>query len=146
MAAPGVTTNAATPYSAGGITLNGNLDNDGGKATQTKFEYGPTVAYGSSTPLATSIVGAISVSLTGLNMGATYHFRAVAVNADGTTNGADATFRLITRMSIPAEYIGLSTDTKPTGVEIGSRCFETDTGNWYITEDGTNWVLDTEVA
>lgn len=47
-----------------------------------------------------------------------------------------------TRMSVPHFYIGLSTDTKPTGVEVGSRSYETDTGDWYITADGTVWVLD----
>ncbi len=46
------------------------------------------------------------------------------------------------REGIPEHYIGLAADTKPTGVDIGSRAFETDTNNWYITRDGTNWVLD----
>lgn len=36
-------------------------------------------------------------------------------------------------------YYGLSTDVKPTGVPIGSRFTETDTGNVYETADGTNW-------
>jgi hypothetical protein len=45
-------------------------------------------------------------------------------------------------MSIPEVYLGLSTDTKLTGVAPGSRSYETDTGDWYITKDGTNWVLD----
>lgn len=48
----------------------------------------------------------------------------------------------MTRMGVPQFYLGLSTDTKPTGVDVGSRCLETDTGAWYITADGTNWVLD----
>lgn len=47
-----------------------------------------------------------------------------------------------TRMSVPHVYIGASTDTKPTGVEVGSLCYEYDTFDWYITYDGTNWVLD----
>lgn len=37
-------------------------------------------------------------------------------------------------------YIGASTDTKPTSVEIGTRCYETNTKKWYITADGTNYV------
>jgi hypothetical protein len=37
-------------------------------------------------------------------------------------------------------YIGAAADTKPTGVPIGSRCYEYDTNKWYITDDdGTNW-------
>lgn len=45
-----------------------------------------------------------------------------------------------TRHGIPQYYVGTSADTKPTGVPPGSRCFETDTGLWYITRDGTNWL------
>lgn len=36
-------------------------------------------------------------------------------------------------------YYGLSTDTKPTGVPIGSRFIETNTGKVFETADGTNW-------
>lgn len=46
-------------------------------------------------------------------------------------------------------YIGLSSDTKPTrashsGVpqpEVGSKFYERDTGLWYISYDGTNWAI-----
>ena len=37
-------------------------------------------------------------------------------------------------------FTGLSTDTKPTGVAIGSTFFEYNTKNYYITHNGTNWV------
>jgi len=37
-------------------------------------------------------------------------------------------------------WIGLSTDTKPTTVAIGSTFHEYDTKLTYITYDGTNWV------
>lgn len=45
-----------------------------------------------------------------------------------------------TRIAIPQYYIGANTDTKPTGVAVGSLCYEYNTGDWYITYDGTNWV------
>jgi hypothetical protein len=38
-------------------------------------------------------------------------------------------------------YIGLSTDTKPTGVSVGSFFWEYDTGVTYATRDGDNWDL-----
>jgi len=38
-------------------------------------------------------------------------------------------------------FIGLSTDTKPTGVPIGSRFYAYDTRTDFITYDGTNWVI-----
>ena len=37
-------------------------------------------------------------------------------------------------------YSGLSTDTKPTGVPVGSEFEEHNTGIVYITYDGTNWT------
>jgi len=43
------------------------------------------------------------------------------------------------KMAIPVVYIGENADTKPTGVAVGSLCYEHDTGDWYITRDGTNW-------
>jgi hypothetical protein len=41
---------------------------------------------------------------------------------------------------VPQKYIGASTDAKPTGVQIGSTCYETDTKKLFITADGTNWT------
>lgn len=40
-----------------------------------------------------------------------------------------------------SNYIGLSTDTKPTSVPVGSIFFEYDSHVSYITYDGTNWVV-----
>jgi len=37
-------------------------------------------------------------------------------------------------------FIGLSTDTKPTGVSVGSVFFEYNTNRTYRTYDGTNWT------
>lgn len=43
-------------------------------------------------------------------------------------------------------YIGAAADTKPIGVQIGSKAIEYDTDKIYITYDGTNWVqIDTLV-
>jgi len=43
-------------------------------------------------------------------------------------------------MGISEWYIGAAADTKPTGIAIGSKCYEHDTRIWYITADGTNWL------
>ena len=145
MAAPTVTTDAATGYEPNGITLNGTLNADGGLTTQTKFEYGLTVAYGTVTTLTTTAVGAVSATVTALLPDTIYHFRVVGVNADGTTNGADATFVLMVREGIRSVYVGLSTDVKPTGIATGSRSYETNTGDWYMTQDGTTWTVDKRV-
>src|SRR5439155_26048235 len=65
-----------------------------GASTSYHIEYGTTTAYGqtlqsgvtSSTPFSTSD------KLTGLQPSTTYHFRVVATNTAGTTNGPDASF------------------------------------------------------
>jgi hypothetical protein len=45
------------------------------------------------------------------------------------------------RFAIPNIYIGASTDTKPAAASVGSLCYEHDTGDWYITTDGSTWTL-----
>ena len=83
----GVTTSAATL----GATVTPN-----GATTTVIFEYGTTTAYGTST--ASQSIGSgnspvtVNATLSGLLPGTTYHFRAVAQNSQGTTNGPDATF------------------------------------------------------
>jgi hypothetical protein len=73
--------------------------NAAGLPSTYHVEYGTTNAYGSSTP-ETSIgapqgaVG-VQVDLTGLQPGTPYHFRVVASNALGTTQGADAAFTTV---------------------------------------------------
>jgi hypothetical protein len=65
-------------------------------ATDVRFEYGPTPAYGQST--APQAIGSdlfpvdVAASLSGLAPGTTYHFRIVATNDAGTTFGPDGTF------------------------------------------------------
>ncbi len=49
----------------------------------------------------------------------------------------------VTRNINTGRYIGLSSDTKPTGVDIGSTFWEYDTNVNYATYDGTNWVVYT---
>ncbi len=39
-------------------------------------------------------------------------------------------------------FIGLSTDTKPTSVPVGSKFFEYDKIKTFITYDGTNWIRE----
>jgi hypothetical protein len=48
----------------------------------------------------------------------------------------------MTKLAISTHrFIGLSTATKDTGVPIGSTWYEYDTGDTYITYDGTNWSI-----
>jgi len=64
--------------------------------TSAFFEWGTSTAYGSVTPSRAmgSGYGFITLGqvLTGLSCGTTYHFRGVAINAYGRTDGADQSF------------------------------------------------------
>ncbi len=66
------------------------------QATEYFFQYGPTTEYGSQTSAASAGSGAtpavVSANANGLTPASTYHFRAVATNASGTTYGPDQTF------------------------------------------------------
>jgi hypothetical protein len=79
-------------------TLNGSLNPDGYE-TEYFFEYGKTASYGQKAPLTpaeveTTAAGTVNVSvpISNLETGTTYHFRLVATNTTGTTVGGDETF------------------------------------------------------
>src|SRR6478609_2342841 len=93
-AAPTVAMKAASSIRDTSVTLNGSV-NPNGQETSAYFEYGTTTGYGSRS--ASKNVGAgtgstnVSISVTGLAPGRTYHIRLVASNASGKTTGVDAT-------------------------------------------------------
>jgi hypothetical protein len=74
-------------------TLNGVVDSRG-TDTAYRFEYGPTIAYGESTP-EQHLTGAsgrpVSAAIAGLAPDTTYHYRLVA-NGSESTVGEDRTF------------------------------------------------------
>jgi len=105
---------ALTPTS---VTLLGKV-NPQGSATTYYFQYGTSKAYGTQTgPVAagsgTAAVNA-SAPIVGLIPHTGYHFRLVAVNAAGTTLGADAAF------TTPKQPLGLSLLANPNPVLAGS--------------------------
>jgi DNA-binding beta-propeller fold protein YncE len=72
--------------------------NPRGLDTTYHFEYGTSTGYGTSIPVPDVDIGAgvgdvaVSQHVVGLQAGATYHWRVVAHNANGTTTGVDHTF------------------------------------------------------
>jgi hypothetical protein len=76
-------------------TLSARID-DFGTLTSYQIEYGPSTAYGSSTPAvsigSSSEPVAVSVPLSGLQPSTKYHFRFVTTNAFGVETGPDVTF------------------------------------------------------
>ncbi len=98
IAAPTVTTMAATAVAMTTATLNGTVSSNNAATTVT-IEYGTTTGYGGAgSPLSAGSLAAnasnapVSASLTGLTCNTTYHFRVDANNSSGTTNGNDVTF------------------------------------------------------
>lgn len=93
---PDATTGAASAITVNGATLNGSV-NGNGFSTAVTFQYGLTSGYGSVVAAVPSPVAAgagtvaVSAAVVGLSCGVTYHFRVVAVNSGGTTNGSDLT-------------------------------------------------------
>ncbi len=87
--------------------------------TQVQWQYGPTNAYGQTTPVldAGSALGVapVSANLTGLSPDTTYHFRLVAMNRSGTSYGYDATF---STASPPASTQTLSTSATVTASTV----------------------------
>ena len=92
---PSVETKAATSVTETGATLKG-IVNPNGAETKYSFEYGTTESYGSKTAEATAGSGTSNVeeskAITGLTASTTYHFRIVATNSHGTTDGSDEVF------------------------------------------------------
>jgi uncharacterized delta-60 repeat protein len=100
---PIVTTNVATNVTSSSATLNGTV-NPNGLTTSVHFEYGTTANYGSATAIQNytgNTTQSVSANITGLSPSTTYHFRIVASNNGGTTNGGDRTFTTLSATGPP---------------------------------------------
>jgi hypothetical protein len=92
---PAVYTGYASAMTTSSATVRAKI-NPHGLATEYRFEYGPTAAYGADTPPAAAGSGTQESLLTqtigDLQPDTSYHYRAAATNSAGTTYGQDATF------------------------------------------------------
>jgi hypothetical protein len=82
-----------------------STDNPEGASANVSFQFGTTTAYGQSTAVQTTgpdnAADAFSAALTGLPMGTTIHYRAVATSDFGTQVGADQTLTTQTQTQPP---------------------------------------------
>ena len=96
LAPPSAITGSASMVRLTTATLGGHAANPDDSPGSMYFQYGTSTAYGKQTAgqslAAKSGTSAFSAPVTGLAPRTTYHFRAVAVNPDGTSFGADQTF------------------------------------------------------
>ena len=97
-AVEGLSSEPVTGLQPTSATLNGTLTPNGVDA-HYYFQWGKTASYGNEAPLppgedAGSGIGAVAAKaeLTGLAPNTTYHYRLVATNSFGTTDGADQAF------------------------------------------------------
>jgi hypothetical protein len=133
---PLVSTLAATSVTSATAVLNGNL-NPNGLATTYYFQWGSTISYGNTTTSTAAGSGttaiAVSANISGLIAGTTYHFRLVASNSDGTTNGSDMTFIPGAASITTTSITGITTVSATSGGNV-----ITDGGN-AITARGVCW-------
>ncbi len=117
-----------------------------GLTTTYHFEYGTSTSYGTSVPVpdgnlsATNEDQEVSAELSGLQVGATYHYRVIAVNSLGTAYGPDNTFATIppalidgaSATSVAASSATLNAQIDPLGNDTAYR-FEYGTSTAYGT-------------
>lgn len=92
---PSVETLPASAIGETGATLNGKI-NPNGLETKYFFEYGTTTSYGSKTAEISAGSGSSAVEksqvISGLTKNTVYHYRLIASNASGTSQGVDKSF------------------------------------------------------
>jgi DNA-binding beta-propeller fold protein YncE len=143
--APTVTTGSATGVTATEAIVHGNV-NPNGLATTDQFEYGLTTSYGTTVPVPAESAGSGTAEiakgyiLTGLQPSTTYHFRLVATNSEGTTDGKDATFTTAGltptfSSSFGSSGTGNGQFNEPTGIAVNPI-----NGNVVVSDEKNNRV------
>jgi hypothetical protein len=132
---PFVETKPASKVGETVATFNGVV-NPNGAATKYHFQYGATIAYGKTTTEVSVGEGIANLeesqAIGELAPETTYHFRIVATNSNGTSDGEDATFTTGAKGSsnfprfFPAE-----------GVKFPIALESKSTGEWEMNSEGT---------
>jgi streptogramin lyase len=135
--APGAVTSPPLATSGTDATLAAAVTPNS-QATTYSFEWGPTTTYGSTTTITSAGSGVaaqpVSAAITGLSSGATYHYRVVASNAAGTTNGLDQAF---TALAIPIVTTDPATSLGQLSVTLNARVDPNANATSYRFEWGT---------
>jgi streptogramin lyase len=109
------------------------------QATEYHFEYGPTADYGSSTEQkyagSDHELTAVSAPIDGLEPGTRYHFRLVAENDAGETNGPDRTFAT---EPLPA-LVASDPPAAPVAPDFGETVVVNPEGTVKVKAPGGGW-------
>jgi uncharacterized delta-60 repeat protein len=140
-AVPSVTTGTAGEITTVAAMLGGTVNPNGG-FTNAFFEYGTTPALGSVSPNLGagngSVPAAISWTLTGLQPGTPYHYRLVASNALGTTQGAIQTFSTV--FPPPIVVTGGAVPVGTTGAQVSGTVRARGAASTVFLDYGTDGV------
>lgn len=142
---PSVVTNAASAVANTTASLNAVVSPNDENVTDCEFEYGTSLAYGTSVPCS-SLPGSgdnevgVSAAIAGLTESTVYHFRILATNELGTSYGSDRTFTTLPNSptvatekasSITKSSATLNATVNPHGKNVTSCRFEYGTSLSY---------------
>ncbi|MFJ7951950.1 immunoglobulin-like domain-containing protein [Lysinibacillus sp. NPDC096418] len=107
--APTVTTDGITSLTSTSAVAGGNVTADGGTAiTERGFVYATTAnpTTSNSKEMVAGTIGLYTANLSGLTPGTTYHYRAYAINAQGTSYGVNQSFTTSAPLTYTVTYDG----------------------------------------
>lgn len=139
--APGVVTNSADAITLNSAALNGiALANN--TVAEVSFEWGLTPAYGNSVnAIPFTVSGHDSVhfaaTLSGLTPNTTYHYRAKAVNANGTAYGNDRSFTTL------APTLSVTPPIRNVTAAAGSTSFSVSSNSTWTASSDQGWCTVT---
>ncbi len=145
-AAPTAITGPVTAVGATTATATGTV-NPGGVATTWYVEYGTSTSYGSKTASASAGSGtansAVSVALTGLAAGTTYHYRVVATSSSGTSRGSDGLFKTL---AAPGAVTGSASSISVSGATLNGTVDPNASETTWWFEYGTSTSYGSKTA
>jgi len=142
---PTETVGTPTGITSSGVTLSGTVNPNGAPVSHVYFEYSLDMSYGSSTNATPNTITAsltsahaVQATLTGLQAGATFHYKLCATNTTDTScNSSDNTF---TTYSLPTAVLSADTTSGPAPLTVtfdGSASSDPNPGgaitSWKLT-------------
>jgi hypothetical protein len=139
VALPSVTTDAASNVTAKSALLSGTLSSNGSHTTYT-FQYGTTTAYGLQTHIRDAGPNAVNrtvyAHLGRLAAATGYHYRLVATNAAGTSDGADQMFTT-TAVALPTVATGTAGRVSAKSARLSGTLSSNGSHTTYTFQYGT---------